>query len=406
MFKNKWPIIVVVLGTIFMVVSEATKPVSIDLRVTLGKTDKISYGSFLLYELLPNIFPEKEIEVSRQSFFDFYSADSLQQKNYVVVNSTGQSGRYFTKYDIEYMLGFVAKGNNIFIGSTLFSKEIRDTLLFKIENTNNNQFIYDVNPLEVPDSQKVISTSTNKNYYFKYGSISKHFSAYDTVNTKILAYKTDSLNSYEHPILIKTKFGEGSFILSPTPKIFTNFNMVNNQHEFIAEALSNLPVENTVWDEYYKPYALEEISTSPLRYILSQKALKWVLYISLLVMLIYILFSGKRLQRIIPVLQAPKNVSVDFANSLAMLYFHKKDHIEIAKKRIEYFKAFIRNKYNVSVFEATSIDIEKLKNLTLLDEQKIERLFKQIKTTINQNSITEIDLINLNQKIDEFYKST
>lgn len=407
MLKNKWPIIIVVLGTLFMVISEATKPKPQDLRITLTQTDKIAYGSFLLYELLPNIFEGKEIEVSRKSFFDFFLADSLQQKNYISLNHPIQNSRSFTKYDVESMLNFVAKGNNVFISANQFLKELTDTLSVKIEDNffetiNNNN----LTSIEAPDSQNVVSTATNKNYNFKYTSIYRYFSTFDTANTEILAYKTDSLNIKEQPILIKTKFGQGNFILNSTPKIFTNFNMVNNKHNFIAEALSSLPVANTVWDEYYKPYALEEIGTSPLRYILSQKALKWALYLTMLALLIYTFFSGKRLQRIIPILQAPKNVSVDFANSLAMLYYHKKDHIEIAKKRIEYFKVFVRNKYNIDVFEASPTDIEKLNNLTMLDAKQIELIFKEIITTVNRNNISETALINLNKNIDEFYENT
>lgn len=405
MLKNKWPIIVVVLGTIFMVISEATKPKPLDLRTTLSESDKIPYGNFLLYELLPAIFPGKEIEISNQSFFDFYLEDSLQQKNYLTLNYRGQSGRDFTEYDIEHMLSYVANGNNVFFCSETFSKELKDTLLFEVD-ADFNQLILEENFFEAPDSQKIVSASTNKNYYFKYGSIYQYFYAYDTVNTTVLAYATTPANTIKQPILIKTKFGDGNFVLGTTPKIFSNFTMVNNKHSFIAEALSNLPIENTVWDEYYKPYALEEAGTSPLRYILSQKALKWALYIVLISMLIYVLFSGKRLQRIIPVIEAPKNANINFANSLALLYFHKKDHIKIAKKRIEYVVAFIRNKYNITVMEATSKDIERIKNLTGFEIKKIELLFNQIKIVTNKNSITETELVSLNEKIDEFYKNT
>jgi len=91
---------------------------------------------------------------------------------------------------------------------------------------------------------------------------------------------------------------------------------------------------------------------------------------------------------------------------LAMLYFHKKDHTEIAKKRIEYFAAFIRNKYNISIADATATEVAKLKNLTKLNIKEIELLFNRIKEVINKSSISETELIQLNQKIDEFYKNT
>jgi len=406
MLKNKWPIVIMVLGTILMVINDATKPVPLDVRPTLTKADKIPYGNFLLFELLTDIFPEKEIEVTHKSFFDFYVADSLQQKNYVSINYPTQSGKLFTNYDVEHLLSYVANGNNVFISNQTFSNKLQDTLSFEIENSKFKDINLNGIALESADSQKVVSVKTNENYLFKSTFIYRYFSAFDTTNTTILAYKTDSQNFSKQAILIKTKFGDGNFILNTTPLIFSNYNMVSNQHNFIAEALSNLPIKNTVWDEYYKPYALAEAKTTPLRYLLSQKPLKWALYLTLIVLLIYTFFSGKRLQRVIPILQAPKNVNVDFANSLAMLYFHKKDHTEIAKKRIEYFAAFIRNKYNISIADATATEVAKLKNLTKLNIKEIELLFNRIKEVINKSSISETELIQLNQKIDEFYKNT
>lgn len=390
-----------------MVINEATKPKPLDLRATLTKSDKIHYGNFLLYELLPGIFPGKEIEISNKSFYDFYSEDTLQNQNYIYINTT-RTERQFTEYDIEYLLKYVATGNNAFLSCQSFSKKLQDTLLLNTENAYLEQVRLKTNPVKLAktDTQMITSALSNKNYFFRSSYTVNYFSSYDTANTTILAYKTDSLNQTKQPILLKTKYGAGNFILNSTPLIFSNFNMVHNQHNFIAEALSNLPVENTVWDEYYKPYALEAAGTSPLRYILEQKALKWALYIMMMSFLIYTLFSGKRLQRVIPVIQSPRNISIEFANSLAMLYYHKKDHTGIANKRIEYFKAFLRNKYNVDVVEATSKDIDKLAKLTKLNANEIETLFTQLGDSVQENGISESELLNINQKIDEFYKNT
>lgn len=405
MLSNKWPIIIIVLGTILLVISEALKPKPLDLRPTLSNEDKIPYGNFLIYDLLPGLFPEEEIEISNRSFYDFYLNDSLQQKNYICINYLTADGRNFTSYDVEQLLNFVANGNTVFYSSQTFPKTLSDTLNIELGNSNFDRLALNNNPFEVEDSQKVVSKVTSESYFFKPAHMYKYFEAFDSTNTTVLASKNSETDNMEQPILINIKYGNGNMVLNTTPFIFSNFNMLNNQHNFIAEALSNLPVKPTIWDEYYKPYALEQAGTSPLRYILSQKALKWALYLTLISLLIFVIFLGKRLQRVIPVIQPPQNISINFAKSLAMLYYHKKDHIEIAKKRIEYFKAFVKNNYSVDILEANQNDISKITNLTNLKTKKVEDLFKNIKQAVVTNSFNNSDLIQLNRNIDEFYKN-
>ena len=82
------------------------------------------------------------------------------------------------------------------------------------------------------------------------------------------------------------------------------------------------------------------------RYIFTQPALTWAYYLVLIGLLFYALFAGKRTQRVIPVVEPPRNTSLEFAQTVGRLYFQQGDHDNLARKKIQYFLAGLRERYH------------------------------------------------------------
>src|SRR5690606_30346951 len=123
-----------------------------------------------------------------------------------------------------------------------------------------------------------------------------YFSKIDTLNTTVLGYQANK-ESQKRINFIKIPYRTGYFYLHTQPAAFTNFHLLKKDHYQYAESvLSYVPKGDVFW--YTKGQNSESISGSPLRYILSQPALKWALYLSLIGILIFILFNAKRKQRI------------------------------------------------------------------------------------------------------------
>ncbi|HWZ22232.1 MAG TPA: hypothetical protein VNW06_06230, partial [Cytophagaceae bacterium] len=182
---------------------------------------------------------------------------------------------------------------------------------------------------------------------------------------------------------------------------FTNYNMLlEDNAEFISASLSYLPVRDTYWDEYYKNY--REIDNDNLRFIKSQPPLFWAYYVALFSAIVYIVFETKRRQRIIPVVEPPRNTTVEFVSTIGRLYFQKGNHKDIASKKIYYFLEYIRAKFYVTtnVFDKEFID--KLAERSGLDKTKVSQLFALIQNLQQARGVSQKDLMELNKRIEEF----
>jgi hypothetical protein len=127
------------------------------------------------------------------------------------------------------------------------------------------------------------------------------------------------------------------------PVAFTNYNLLKeDRYRYTENVLSYIPKGNIYW--YTKGQNNENISESPLRYILSQPALKWAWYLFLIGMLIFMIFNAKRKQRIVPILLLA-NSTIDFTKTIGNLYYQEGDHTNIIDKKIIYFLEKIRTEY-------------------------------------------------------------
>ena len=145
-----------------------------------------------------------------------------------------------------------------------------------------------------------------------------------------------------------------------------------------------------------------KIVTSPMRFVLNQEPLTWAYYVLICGLLIFVLFKGKREQRIVEVIEPLENTSVEFTKTIADLYFQHKDYSDIIAKKIKYFSETLRAKYFLNTNDITEDLIKKLalkSGNTLEDTQKLMHLVKNLKAkTVH----SEADLLALNKQIEEF----
>ena len=90
---------------------------------------------------------------------------------------------------------------------------------------------------------------------------------------------------------------------------------------------------------------------SPFRYFLSQPPLRWALYLSMVSILLFMIFTARRKQRAIPVIREPENKSLEFAELIGTLYYQKKDHADLVRKKYLYFAEELRREIQVDVEE-------------------------------------------------------
>ena len=385
-----------------IIVTEIVRPRPINWRPSYTSISKIPFGCFVLFNELPSLFPNSEIQSVEESIYDvLIKNDSSITSNYILINDN----IYLDEQETNQILEYVAKGNQVFIATTELRGKLADTLNIEIlqeytikEDTVNVDFTH---------------TDLNKNIYeFERGVNTAYFTSLDTLNTEILGhihFKDNTfLNNEKNvkqvkPNFIKTSFGKGSFIINTLPIAFTNYYLLSDKSSFSANSFSYLHNNLLYWDDYKK--SGRKVISSPMRFVLNQPALKWSYYLVLCGLLLFVIFKAKREQRIIPVIKPLENSSVEFARTVGSLYHQSKDYTNLNSKKINYFLTYIRNRYYINTTVLNERLVTQLAAKAGKNIEETKSLIDFMLSLKNKPIHTEQDTLNLAQKINTFKQS-
>lgn len=385
---------------------EVTKPQPINWDETYSYKHKIPYGTFIAHQLLDDVFPNKDVEIVREPPYNHLSVEVLSAEyiedttleNYIFI-----SGRTsFDTLDVHRLLKFVGHGNNVFIASESFGFALSDTFNLKTDYKFVGASIGNLKEVMDTIHFKNEAVASNKVFHPTRSLTSRFFSQYDTAKATVIA-----TNCYKNPIMLRYPIGNrgGNFFLCSTPKLFTNYNLVDSlNYEIASLAFSHLPIANIYWDEYAN--LGREGGNSPLRFIFSQKGLKWAYFIAIFTSIVFVIFDGKRKQRIIPVLKPLANTSVEFVETIGRLYFNYGDHSNLARKKVQFLLEYVRKTLFVETNAIDDAFFVKLSKKSRVPYDEVKLLFTYAEN-IRKGMITDkLTLIRLNELIDNFYAKT
>ena len=371
--------------------AEQAKPKRINWQPSYSSSDKAPYGHYILREELRQLFPAEKIETQQRTIYEALKRNYTTRKhfeegdfNYVFIN------RVFapSETDFDVLMEFVENGGQVFIAAQLFERQVAEKLGIKTS-------YFFINAQDTVTLRMVNPRLGKKAYGFKRGTISEYFQKYNSLNTSVLA-----VNNEDNPVLLKATHGKGNFILSSTPLAFSNYHMVLRENsEYASKVFSYLPVQMVYWDEYYKDGRIQ--STNKFRFIMSRESLRWALWLTIITLIIFIIFEGRRTQRIIPIIKPLPNTTLEFTQTVGKLYYQRKDHKNIAEKRITHFLEYIRTHMYVSTNQFDEAFIDKIVSKTNQSEKQVKQLFELITRVQNQTNITDTELLYLSTHIDQ-----
>ncbi|NKI26346.1 DUF4350 domain-containing protein [Arenibacter sp. 6A1] len=383
---------------------EISRPRPIDWKPSYSAMDKIPFGGYVLFKELSQLFPNEAITLVEESIYPILrKRDSSTMSNYIVINDVV----VFDKQEAKQLLHYVHQGNDAFIAATSFDSYLSDTLKIKVKTS------YSVLEDTVLLSHTNPAFPTKKHLYSK-GLNHTYFTAVDSLKTSILGYiepkkKASSLLDdvsnglkTKSPNFIRVPYGQGNFYLCTAPQAFTNYYMLRGNEDYVSFSLSYLKNNPIYWDNYKK--AGRKIIDSPLRFILSQSALKWGYYTSIIGILLFVIFRAKREQRIIPVIEPLENSSIEFAKTIGSLYFEHKDYSDLIAKKINYFLAYLRTHYYINtddLSDKTAKELSAKSGKPLKETKEVLEFLKQLKLKTKHS---EEDLIALHKKTSTFKK--
>lgn len=382
-------IIVFAVTILLLIIVELNRPKEIDWSYSFSRADKIPYGNFILFKILPDLFLYEDIESTELPIYNtLVEYDTTSGYCYIFINDIFSPDELDTKN----LLEFVKRGNNVFIAANSFNGDFCDSIKIitgvKFHSDKTTEINFVNNKLTI-----------NGYYQLKNSPADYYFTKFDTSQSIVLGVNKDYA-----PNFIKVNYGEGNFYLNTVPLAFTNYNILDSINSgYIYKSLSYLPSESYVyWDEYYKTN--KSMIRTPLRFILTQESLAWAYYILILSIIAYLVFFGKRKQRIIPVIKPLANTTLEFVKLIGRLYFQQKNHKNIADKKVSYFLDQLRIRYFIKTDEINEETLQRISGKSGIALSVIKETFNYIKFLSNKPKITENELSQINNLIESFYK--
>jgi len=371
---------------------EASKKTPISWSPSYATNHKIPFGTYVLTEELTKVFKDTEVRTINQPPYQFLK-DTTQNGMYFFVDGAINFG----KEEFDELLKFVARGNEVFMSTN--GANI-DTLNLATKQLTTNVFVEH-------SFYKLLNKHLDTTAYaFDKKNSNIVFSEIDTLKTtvlgKLIIQGSDSVQAASGVNFIKYKHGKGQFYFHTFPLAFTNYALLkDNNHQYVASVLSYIDESKPIfYDAYYKTGKAK--ITSPLYYILSSDNLRWAYFTALIGVLFFVIFKGKRTQRIIPIVTPLKNQTLAFTRTIANMYYEKSEHKNIATHKINYFLEYIRSQLHVPT---TTINEEFYNFVALRSGNTLEdaqQLFTAIETIQHSQAISKEQLISLNTLIESF----
>jgi len=375
MTKERW--LYVILGVLFVgyAAMEHYAPKPLEWIPSYAPNDKQPYGGYVLYDRLGDFFDEKEI-----SFETIYELEDSTSNIMILCTSFKPS-----KEDVQRLMNRIELGENVLIGTGLFGESFLDSLgLGSDPDFSLGQYM--------PGDSAIVRVNGQK-MYFPTVMLTNHFKVADSTGWNVLASGNGTL-------LIEKSIGQGKLVLTTVPLAFTNYGLLKGENYLFAEtALNQLAQGKILYNRYYQVGRGE--SSSPLRFLISQPALRWALYLTLVAVLLILIVNSRRKQRAIPLLDPKTNTTVAFIKTMGALYFREGNHRKAAEKLVNHFLKNLTHQYYVTDFFNEGA-YARLAAKSGLKQEEVIQTFDLIQYVKNGGAVSEGTLADLNQKISRF----
>jgi hypothetical protein len=378
---------------IFLIENSIPEPV--DWTPTFDETHKKPFGTFVIKSELKTFFPRATVEnISETPFEKLYYSARYKDASYILINDYQE----LDTESIDELLNFAKDGNKVFISSSEFSPYLLDTLDVYVDLID-----YSLDFSDTVHTFGFYNENLKSTYQFGLGFIYTAFKQWEFSTSQAIGYMYVDTSEYVN--YVRVNFGAGSFYLHTQPYAFTNYHMLKDNHNrYASEVFAFLDNETILWDcKQEDAYASNR---SSLRFVLSNKALAFAWRLGVVGLLLFVIFTAKRKQRVVPVITPLTNTSEEFARTIGQLYLREGNPKDIITKKITYFLERLRTNYMI---DTTLLDDEfknKLHQKTGVDKRTVDRLVDLIIYLNGAHQVDQIYLLKLNELLNKFNNKT
>ncbi len=413
------------------IIHAALQPKPFDWLATYRAYDRQPYGSYLFFDQLENFFPGKKIKrldakdlsqyaeydqvysdfvysydldtLGEEEDYDYDTAlylskisnDDLPKFNFIGLNDLF----YLNDHDARALLLHLYQGNHALISAYEVEGNLMAYLGVKSEMVLD-QYNSEQDSLELEENPALI-----KKYSIRDSDSIVRFKPYQLFSkiTEIPdSAQVIKQNLDQDTLGIKVTIGEGSLTYFTMPILFSNYHLLKNDHSVASEIVSQLPIVDTFWTNYFLGERNYEETRSILDFIHNNEGLKWAFYLLIFTLLIYFSLRIKRIQRAVPIIDAPKNDTLRFVDSISTLYLLRKDHLELLNKKMIYFLDRVRQYYHLETYRIDEDFMKRLSVKSKVDLSSVQRLFQTYESLKDQKEITNEQFLDFNRLIQKF----
>lgn len=414
---SRWFIVFVVAFLTLMFAVEYNLPKQFVWTPTFSQYDKQPFGCALFDSLVSTSMP-LGYQLSKKTFYQLEQEDTTQCRGILVIASELE----LSELDVKGLLKMAERGNKVMLVSTDFGNYLEDTLDIRTLHYKFSLAALKKHAVSMLKKDSICwlgdSLVYSQRIFQFYPLFCDSYVWTDSLRGEVLAENMKrkgkriyAANADSVPeviirgwVAMTYPWGKGELIFASTPLLFTNYGMLDGKNATylfrLLSRMKDLPVVRT--EGYMKETAQEQ--QSPLRYFLSQRPLRWALYLTMITILLFMLFTARRRQRAIPVIREPENKSLEFTELIGTLYYQKKDHADLVRKKFTYFAEVLRREIQVDI-EVVADDEQTFRRIarkTGMDVEEIRRFIREVRPVIyGGRTIDDVEMKRIIDKINE-----
>lgn len=367
---------------------------------SFSSKDKKAGGAYVAFKTLPELFIRRSVQVVTKPFARTFAKEPELRyagNNYILVANE----LFTTEKDVEAMMDYVSIGNYLFLSVNRIDPLLAKKLECKIENGSNYQ---PGTPYKV-QGYKDETVPLDTSYSYSGMIATSYFSGIDTAYTKVLG-----TNFKGKPNFIRVVRGRGCFFISLNPYTFTNYFLLEKNNIAALETqMSYMPdnAYNIYWDDFYShQFSAQSGDFSEWQVLMRYPSMRWALWLAVLLLLLYVIFEGKRRQRIIPEKPMLANNSLEFVDAIGQLYYQQHDNFNLAHKMTLHLLEYIRTRYYLNTNHLNPQFIEALSKKAAMPENDIRELMDMIHRIQLAGAVSDEQLKHFYERIQHFYLNT
>lgn len=406
---NRWFVVGILVFLVVMFIVELQLPKNFSWNPTFRHADKQPFGCYLFDDLMSATMP-KGYSVTDSSLFQL-AQDSTERRGVLVVADRLN----LIPAEMNAVLRMARNGSHVMLVAHGLGMFAEDTLGVDVrggfESFDLQNFVKFNKERETMKWKSRTLGYQPRNYAVFHPLVTSHFrveknTKHDTIGKPI---DQQAFNKDDYPLVVTFRHGKGFITFASVPLLFTNYAVVDEdeQHRktigFTLRCLSPLKQLPVVRTEAYCP-SHDPAEQSPLRYFISQPPLRWAIYVAMIGALLFLIFEGRRRQRIIPVVKAPENHSLEFVRLMGTLYYHSRERRSLVVRKWTYFAEELRRTAHIDVTDASEDDVTMptLARMTAVSEQELRTLVRRLRLLAEEtDDEQEISRQQMKQYIDQ-----